>query len=210
MIDILKIFAALVLGYLLGSLNTAVIVGEIYGKDIRSHGSKSAGLTNTLRVLGKSAAVFVLAGDILKGVIACYIGLFLSVYFYSGETKDCVSLLAAGAGAVIGHNWPVYFGFKGGKGALTAVAVLFMVDWVMALLCLGFFVIIVALTRYVSLGTICATLLVAVISFIPVFGNTLYFYIFAFLMAFMVIFRHMENIQRLLLGTENKLIFPRR
>lgn len=70
--------------------------------------------------------------------------------------------------------------------------------------------IIVALTRYVSLGTICATLLVAVISFIPVFGNTLYFYIFAFLMAFMVIFRHMENIQRLLLGTENKLIFPRR
>ncbi|MCU5343327.1 glycerol-3-phosphate 1-O-acyltransferase PlsY [Bacillus cereus] len=210
MIDILKIFAALVLGYLLGSLNTAVIVGEIYGKDIRSHGSKSAGLTNTLRILGKSAAVFVLAGDILKGVIACYIGLFLSVYFYSGEAKDCVSLLAAGAGAVIGHNWPIYFGFKGGKGALTAVAVLFMVDWVMALLCLGFFVIIVALTRYVSLGTICATLLVAVISFIPVFGNNLYFYIFAFLMAFMVIFRHMENIQRLLLGTENKLIFPQR
>ncbi|PEJ99973.1 glycerol-3-phosphate 1-O-acyltransferase PlsY [Bacillus wiedmannii] len=210
MIDILKIFAALVFGYLLGSLNTAVIVGKIYGKDIRSHGSKSAGLTNTLRVLGKSAAVFVLAGDILKGVIACYIGLFLSVYFYSGETKDCVSLLAAGAGAVIGHNWPVYFGFKGGKGALTAVAVLFMIDWVMALLCLGFFVIIVALTRYVSLGTICATLLVAVISFIPVFENTLYFYIFAFLMAFMVIFRHMENIQRLLLGTENKLIFPQR
>ncbi|PDY38451.1 acyl-phosphate glycerol 3-phosphate acyltransferase [Bacillus wiedmannii] len=210
MIDILKIFAALVFGYLLGSLNTAVIVGKIYGKDIRSHGSKSAGLTNTLRVLGKSAAVFVLAGDILKGVIACYIGLFLSVYFYSGEAKDCVSLLAAGAGAVIGHNWPVYFGFKGGKGALTAVVVLFMIDWVMALLCLGFFVIIVALTRYVSLGTICATMLVAVISFIPVFENTLYFYIFAFLMAFMVIFRHMENIQRLLLGTENKLIFPQR
>ena len=209
MIDILKIFAALALGYLLGSLNTAVIVGKIYGKDIRSHGSKNAGLTNTLRILGKSAAVFVLAGDILKGVISCFIGLFLSVYFYSGEAKDCVSLLAAGAGAVIGHNWPVYFGFKGGKGALTAVAVLFMVDWVMALLCLGFFVIIVALTRYVSLGTICATMLVAAISFIPVFENTLYFYIFACLMAFMVIFRHMENIQRLLSGTENKLIFSR-
>ncbi|MEI4800908.1 glycerol-3-phosphate 1-O-acyltransferase PlsY [Bacillus sp. NPDC077411] len=207
MIDILKIFVALALGYLLGSLNTAVIAGKIYGKDIRSHGSKNAGLTNTLRILGKSAAVFVLAGDILKGIIACFIGLFLSVYFYSGEAKDCVSLLAAGAGAVIGHNWPVYFGFKGGKGALTAVAVLFMVDWVMALLCLGFFVIIVALTRYVSLGTICATMLVAAISFIPVFENTLYFYIFACLMAFMVIFRHMENIQRLLSGTENKLIF---
>jgi len=135
-----------------------VIVGKIYGKDIRSHGSKSAGLTNTLRVLGKSAAVFVLAGDILKGIIACFIGLFLGVYFYSGEAKDCASLLAAGAGAVIGHNWPVYFGFKGGKGVLTAVSVLFMFDWVMALLCLGFFVIIVAFTRYVSLGSICATM----------------------------------------------------
>lgn len=205
MIDILKLFEALVLGYFLGSLNTAVIVGKIYGKDIRSHGSKNAGLTNTLRVLGKSAAVFVLSGDILKGIIACLIGLFLGVYFYSGDAKDCVSLLAAGAGAVIGHNWPVYFGFKGGKGALTAVAVLFMVDWVMALLSLGFFVIIVALTRYVSLGTICATMLFAAISYLPFLGHTLYFNIFAWLMAFMVIFRHMENIQRLLSGTENKL-----
>ncbi|PEM10714.1 glycerol-3-phosphate 1-O-acyltransferase PlsY [Bacillus pseudomycoides] len=210
MIDIFKIFAALALGYFLGSLNTAVIVGKIYGKDIRNHGSKNAGLTNTLRVLGKSAAVFVLAGDILKGIIACFIGLFLSVYFYSGEAKDCVSLLAAGAGAIIGHNWPIYFRFKGGKGALTAIAVLFMIDWVMALLCLGSFVIIVALTRYVSLGTVCATILVAFISFIPVFGNTLYFYIFACLMAFIVVFKHMENIQRLLSGTENKLIFSRR
>lgn len=207
MIDILKIFAALAFGYLLGSLNTAMIVGKLYGKDIRNHGSKSAGLTNTLRVLGKSAAMLVLAGDILKGIIACLIGLFLGVYYYSGEAKDCVSLLAAGAGAVIGHNWPVYFGFKGGKGALTAVAVLFMVDWVMALLCLGFFVIIVALTRFVSLGTICATTLFAALSFIPVFENTFYFYIFACLMAFMVIFRHRDNIQRLLSGTENKLIF---
>ncbi len=213
MIDILKLFTSLVVGYLLGSVNTAVIVGKIYGKDIRNHGSKSAGLTNTLRVLGKSAAVFVLAGDILKGIIACFIGLFLSVDFYWGEAKDCVSLLAAGAGAIIGHNWPIYFRFKGGKGALTGVAVMFMVNWVMAILCLGFFVIIVALTRYVSLGTICATMLFAVISFIPAFGNTLYFYIFSCIMAFIVIFKHRENIQRLLSGTENKLsfsTFPRR
>ncbi len=209
MTDILKLFAALALGYLFGSLNTSVIVGKICGKDIRNHGSKGAGLTNTLRVLGKSAAVFVLVGDILKGVIACLIGLFLGVYFFSGEAKDCVSLLAAGAGAVIGHNWPVYFGFKGGKGVLTAVTVLFMADWVIALLCLGLFVIIVALTRYVSLGSICAAILFVAISFIPVFGHTLYFYIFACLMALMVIFRHMGNIQRLLSGTENKLIFKK-
>src|SRR5438874_2175280 len=167
MIDILKTFAALALGYLLGSLNTAVIVGKIYGKDISSHGSKNAGLTNTLRVLGKSAAVFVLAGDILKGVIACLIGLRIGVYVYSGEAADCVSLLAAGAGAVMGHNWPVYFGFKGGKGALTAVSVLFMFNWVMALICLGLFVMIVALTRYVSLGAISASVFFVAISFVP-------------------------------------------
>ena len=207
MIDILVIIVALTLGYLIGSLNTAVIVGKIYGKDIRNQGSKSAGLTNTLRVLGKTAAVFVLAGDILKGILACYIGLYLGVYAYSGEATDSISLLAAGVGAVMGHNWPLYFGFKGGKGALTAVAVLFMFDWRMALICLGFFVIIVALTRYVSLGTTCATILFVIISFVPVFGHTFYFNLFACLMAGMILFKHRENIQRLISGTENKLTF---
>jgi acyl phosphate:glycerol-3-phosphate acyltransferase len=205
--DVLKILAALASGYLLGSLNTAVIVGKIYGKDITSHGSKSAGLTNTLRVLGKSAAAFVLAGDILKGIAACLIGLRLGVYLQSGGAMDCVSLLAAGAGAVIGHNWPVYFGFKGGKGALTAATVMFMVDWVMALISLGFFVMIVALTRYVSLGTISAAILFVALSFLPVFGNTFYFNVFASLMAVIIIFKHRENIKRLLSGTENRLTF---
>lgn len=207
MIDILNIFAALALGYLLGSLNAAVIVGKIYGKDISLHGSKNAGLTNTLRVLGKSAAVFVLAGDILKGIIACFIGLHLGVYVYSGGATDCASLLAAGAGAIMGHNWPVYFGFKGGKGALTGAAVLFMLDWVMALICLGLFVTIVALTRYVSLGTICAAMLFIAISFVPVFKHGFYFHVFACLMGIIIIFKHRENIQKLLSGTENKLVF---
>jgi glycerol-3-phosphate acyltransferase PlsY len=207
MIDILKTLAALALGYLLGSLNTAVIVGKIYGKDIGSLGSKSAGLTNTLRVLGKPAAALVLTGDILKGVGACLIGLGLGVYVHSGEAKDCVSLLAAGAGAVMGHNWPVYFGFKGGKGALTATTVMFMINWVMALICLGFFVLIVAMTRYVSLATVGAILLFVAISFVPAFGNTYYFNLFASVMALVIIFKHRENIQRLLSGTENRLTF---
>src|SRR5215472_7476892 len=200
MIDILKIFAALALGYLLSSLNTAVLVGKIYGKDIRTHGSKSAGLTNTLRVLGRSAAIFVLAGDILKGIIACIIGLRLGVDAYGGDAKDCISLLAAGAGADIGHNWPIYFSFKGGKGVLTAVTVLFMLDWVMALICLGIFVIVVALTSYVSLGTICAALFFLVIAFVPAFEHTIYFCTFSVLMAFIITYKHKQNIQRLLLG----------
>ena len=207
MTDILKTLAALALGYLLGSLNTSVIVGKIYGKDIAGYGSKSAGLTNALRVLGKTAAALVLAGDVLKGVIACLIGLALGVYVYSGGAKDCVSLLAAGAGAVIGHNWPIYFGFKGGKGVLTAITVMFMFDWVMALLSLGVFVIVIAATRLVSLGTIVATVFFVAISFVPLFGNTFDFQIFTCLMAVMLLFKHRENMQRLLSGTENRLAF---
>lgn len=207
MIDVLKVIAAFAAGYLLGSLNTAVIVGKLYGKDISSHGSKSAGLTNTLRVLGKSAAVLVLAGDILKGILACLIGLQIGVYAQSGEARECISLLAAGAGAVIGHNWPVYFGFKGGKGALTAAAVMFMFNWIMALISLGVFVLVIAVSRYVSLGTISASIFFVALSFVPAFGNSFYFQIFAGLMALMIIFKHRENIRRLLSGTENKLSF---
>jgi len=206
MVDVIKIIAAAVAGYLLGSLNTAVIVGKILGKDVRSHGSKGAGLTNTLRVLGKSAAAMVLLGDVLKGIIACLIGLLIGVYYTQGTATDCVSLIAAGLGAVIGHNWPVYFGFKGGKGVLTAVAVLFMMNWVVALICLGVFGAIVAVTRYVSLGSICAAIVFASISFIPWFGNTIFFYIFSYCIAVLVVTRHIKNIRRLLTGTENKLM----
>ncbi len=206
-IDVLTVLAALVAGYLLGSVNTAVIVGRLCGTDIRRAGSKSAGLTNTLRVLGRSAAALVLAGDILKGVFACLIGLWLGVAVQSGAATDNASLLAAGAGAIAGHNWPLYFGFRGGKGALTGITVLFMIDWIMALVCLGAFAVIVAVSRYVSLGTICAALVFVTISFVPAFEKTVYFNTFACLMAFIVVFRHRENVRRLLSGTENRLTF---
>lgn len=205
--DLLRVLAGFVLGYLLGSVSTAVIVGRAYGKDILEHGSRSAGLTNTLRVLGKTAAAVVLAGDVVKGVLACLIGLWLGVYLHAGAAVDCVSLLAAGAGAVIGHNWSIYFGFKGGKGALTGLTVLFMIDWRMALICLALFVAVVASTRFVSLGTIAATVAFAVLSFVPGFATTLYFNAFACLMAFIVILKHRANVRRLLSGTENKLSF---
>ena len=196
MSESLILLLILVLGYLLGSLNAAVIVGKVYRKDIRNFGSKGAGLTNTLRILGKSAALFVLVGDVLKGIIAALIGLYFGGY---------VGLLTAGAGAVIGHNWPVYFGFKGGKGVLTAGAVLFMANWVVALLCLVFFVIVVVLTRYVSLGSIGTSVFGAAISFVPAFGNAAPFYVFTSLMAAIIIIKHRENIKRLILGEENKL-----
>jgi len=205
--DVLTTLAALVSGYLLGSLNTAVVVGKIHGKDISRHGSGNAGRTNTLRVLGKSAAALVLAGDVLKGIAACLVGVQLGVQVQSGGAADSLGLLAAGAGAVVGHNWPVWFGFRGGKGALTGAAVLFMLDWDMALVCLGAFAIVVASTRYVSLGTICGTVLFAALSFMPVWGHTVYFTLFAVVMALVVVLRHRGNVQRLLAGTESKLAF---
>ena len=195
----------LLAGYLLGSLNTSVIVGKFYGQDIRSHGSKSAGLTNTLRNLGKKAAVIVLMGDIFKGIFSCLIGVALYTYFHQGDTS--IGALVAGAGAVIGHNWPLYFNFKGGKGALTAVAVMFMVDWTIALPSLVLFVFLVAITRYVSLGTIVATVFFVTISFLPVFEKDLYFHTFSCLLAFVIVFKHRANIQRLMAGTENKIVF---
>ncbi len=205
-VDVLKTLAAFVAGYLLGSLNTSIIVGRVYGKDIRQHGSRSAGLTNTLRVLGKGAAALVLAGDIAKGVVACLIGWSFGVYAHGGGATD-VSLLAAGGGAVVGHNWPVYFGFKGGKGMLTAAAVMFMINWPMTLISLAVFVGVTAATRYVSLATICAAVVFVSLSFAPAFGTTAYFRVFAAALALMIIFKHRANIQRLLSGTENRLSF---
>lgn len=203
--DIMKTLAALGIGYLLGSLNFSVIVAWFYGVDIRSQGSKNAGLTNTLRVLGKSAAALVLLGDILKGVVACLIGSRLGVYAQTAAGTDCVSLLAAGAGAVIGHNWPVYFQFKGGKGALTAAAVMIMINGMTASISLTAFVVIVAVSRYVSLGTIGATVLFVALSWVPGLGGTMYFQATALLLALIIVAKHRDNIRRLLSGTENKL-----
>jgi glycerol-3-phosphate acyltransferase PlsY len=108
---------------------------------------------------------------------------------------------------VLGHNWPVYFRFKGGKGMLTAAAVMVMIDWRMTLISLGVFVAVIAVTRFVSLGTICAAVVFVGLTFAPAFGATLYFSAFAALMALTIVFKHRENIRRLLSGTENKLKF---
>ncbi|MDD2840117.1 MAG: glycerol-3-phosphate 1-O-acyltransferase PlsY [Rickettsiales bacterium] len=201
-------FVCLIAGYLLGSVNTSIVVSKIYGKDIRNYGSKSAGLTNTLRVLGKKAALIVLVGDILKGVLSCLIGSKLG-YFYQGDITNYVGALIAGVGAVMGHNWPLYLNFKGGKGALIAISVMFMINWQMALASLIFFILLVAITRYVSLGTIGTTIFFVIISYMPFFNESLNFHIISSLLAIVIIFKHRTNIQRLLNGTENKLSFSK-
>lgn len=204
-IFIFKIFVILVIGYLLGSINTSIIVGKFYGTDIRKHGSGNAGMTNTLRTLGKTAAVLVIVGDVLKGVISYLIGNFIgntsaadvSIYFVG------MGGMVAGIAAIAGHNWPIYFGFKGGKGILTSFSVVMMMDWKLGLILLGIFVLVVAITRYVSLGSIIACIVFPIGAFLM--GNGPVFVVFAAILSVLAISRHSANIKRLISGTESKL-----
>jgi len=184
------------LGYILGSANSSLIVGKFYGVDVRKHGSGNAGTTNTLRTLGKKAALLVLIGDMLKGVLAYAAG-----YYITGHGE--IGGMIGGTVAVIGHVWPVYFGFKGGKGVLTSLAVLLMIDWLVALILLGLFIIIVLLTRYVSLGSVVCAALFPTLAVIM--GRDAAVILFSAAIALLVIIMHRSNIQRLLKGKEAKL-----
>lgn len=198
----LKSVLAGVIGYLLGSINTSIIVGRLYGIDIRKHGSGNAGATNTLRTLGKKATAFVALGDLLKGFGACLIGMLLT-----GDVENVgqIGLMAGGLGAILGHNWPLYFGFKGGKGILTSLAVVLMMDWRIAVILLVVFVIVVAATRYVSLGSIIGSALFPLVAAIPYFNQGKVFILFALCLGFLAVIRHRTNIERILKGTESRL-----
>lgn len=197
------IILSAVAGYLLGSVNTSLVLGKLfYKKDVRQYGSGNAGATNTLRTLGKTAAIMVVVGDFLKGILACLIGKWLA-----GETSDGVygGMYVAGIMAVIGHNWPLYFGFKGGKGVMTAFAAVLMFSPLAALICLLSFVLVVAITRYVSLGSIIGGAAFPLVAWI--LGEQLFLILTGVLLALLIIFRHSSNISRLLDGNEKKLSF---
>lgn len=197
------IILSAVAGYLLGSANTSLILGKLfYKKDVRQYGSGNAGATNTLRTLGKTAALLVVAGDFVKGMLACLIGRWLA-----GETSAGVwaGEYAAGLMAVIGHNWPLYFSFKGGKGVMSAFSVAVMLSPFAALICLSGFILIVAVTRYVSLGSMVGGIAFPVMTWI--LGEPLFLVLTAVLLAVLIIFRHFSNIRRLVAGNEKKLSF---
>lgn len=212
--DIVKIIIIAVIGYLLGSISFSIILGKLHGIDIRTKGSGNAGTTNTLRNLGKKAGAIVFVGDVLKGIVACVIGRYLmgwnivenpesvGFWIFDGE----FGLMLGGLSCVIGHNWPIFFGFKGGKGVATSLAVLIMMDYRIALICLGLFIIIVLISRYVSLGSCLVAAAYPFISLFPYFGhNNWMFLAFSCILATLVIVRHSKNIGRILAGKENKL-----
>lgn len=202
--EIVVIIICAAAAYLLGSINTSILVGRLFGiGDIREHGSGNAGLTNTLRSVGKRAAALTLVGDVLKGVLAIGIA-WLLCRLIQDETQRKAAVLAAGLCVVLGHNFPLYFGFKGGKGILTSATVIFMIDWRSGLIVTAVAVIFIILTRYVSLGSVLSAAAYPVCAALIYPGDVIYF-IFALLLALLAILRHHANIKRLVNGTENKL-----
>ena len=197
---ILEYIIISILGYLLGSINSSIFVSKlIYGTDIRSFGSGNAGATNTLRSFGKTAAILVILGDVLKGIIAALIG---------NAIAGGMGILFGGFFVIIGHNWPIYFGFKGGKGILTSLAVIFMIDWRVGLTLAIIGILIIVITRYVSLGSIvgCALLPIAfyfIDDFKDISKNDLL--TFSTIIALIAIYKHASNIIKLINGTESKL-----
>ncbi|MEG0229031.1 MAG: glycerol-3-phosphate 1-O-acyltransferase PlsY [Oscillospiraceae bacterium] len=210
---ILTLILSAVFAYLLGSISTAVVVSKSLKKeDVRDYGSHNAGMTNTLRVYGKLAALYTSIGDLFKGVFAVVIARLL-VLIILGEGFNTVNSEIAGCIAAIcaisGHIFPCFFNFKGGKGILTSLGVFICIDWRAALICFSVFLILVAITRYVSLGSIVALGLAPFVTFgVRYFwggGEIIYATVCAALMGGLTVFMHRGNIKRLMNGTENKL-----
>ena len=204
------------IAYAIGSVNFSVIISKkMAGFDVREKGSGNAGSTNVLRTVGKKAAIITLVCDILKGVVAILIALLVGLI--AGESASKAILVEVAALAVVlGHTFPVFFGFKGGKGVATSLGIILLVNWKIGLICLVFALALMALTRMVSLGSISASVLFAVLtmfitdSYVAGIEHDFSFVVFGVLLAAFVIFNHRSNLKRILNGTENKLNFKKK
>lgn len=187
----------IIISYLLGSISFSILFARWLRKiDIREHGSGNAGATNTLRVLGKGPAISVFLLDIAKGIVAVLLGRWL------GDGNDWVSA-ACGLAAIAGHNWPIFFRFKGGKGIATTIGALAVWAFIPTLIAGVIAIITIALTRYVSLGSMIFAICLPV--FFYLFGLEAAYIWGALIVAVLAIVRHRRNIVKLINGTENKL-----
>lgn len=200
---VLMYIIAAVIGYLLGNFSTGLIIGRCFGKiDIREHGSGNAGTTNVLRTLGWFPSILTLVGDALKAVLASLIGKWLG-----GE----IGMIVGGLFCIIGHNWPVFFHFRGGKGIASTLGMVIVCHHWWALALFLPWLAIVALTRYVSVASIAMSFIYPVITAV-VFWNHPYgaAHIIAIcVMAVSAVFSHRANISRLIHGNENRLDFAK-
>ena len=203
-----------IIAYLIGSINFSVLLSKkMAGFDVREKGSGNAGTTNMLRSVGKKAAAITLICDILKGVISIVIAIIVGNIAKNLDKE--LLLQIAGIAVVLGHTFPIFFGFKGGKGVATSLGVLLISNWQIGLICLVFAVVLMALTRMVSLGSCAAAVLFPVLT---LFINQHYtvltdgksgrvYFVYSVILAIIVLYNHRSNIKRILSGTENKLSF---
>ena len=204
-----------IIAYCIGSVNFSVIFSKKFaGFDVREKGSGNAGTTNMLRSVGKKAAAITLVCDILKGVVSIGIAILL------GNIPDINKELLvqiAGIAVILGHTFPVFFGFKGGKGVATSLGVLLLSNWQIGLICLVFALVLMILTRMVSVGSCAAAVLFPILT---LFINEHYtvltegksgnvYFIYSVILAVIVLFNHRSNIKRILNGTENKVSFKK-
>lgn len=200
----------MICAYLLGSINFAIIIsGRKYHEDIRAHGSKNAGMTNMMRTYGRTAAAFTLLGDALKAITACLFG-----YALIGQLGAYI----AGVFCILGHVFPIFYRFKGGKGVVTAFATILMCDPFIFLILFLLFVLIVLFTKFISLGSILCMLLYPILldritRFVSRFStgeaSTSPYIIFTVIIAAIIVVKHWGNIKRLSQGTENKFSFKK-
>ena len=205
-----------IISYLIGSVNFSVILSKkMAGFDVREKGSGNAGTTNMLRSVGKKAAALTLICDILKGVVSISIAMILGNIVPDMNKELLIQI--AGIAVVLGHTFPVFFEFKGGKGVATSLGVLLMSNWQIGLICLVFALVLMILTRMVSLGSCAAAVLFPVLT---LFINDNYtvltdgkngnvYFVYSLILAIIVLYNHRSNIKRILNGTENRLSFKK-
>ena len=204
-----------IIAYLLGSIPTAVWIGKAYyGIDVREHGSKNAGATNTFRVLGKKPGIIVLLIDILKGALASslpFIVLTSSIVLPNEGPNEAAMMnilnvqIVASILAVVGHVFPIFAGFRGGKGVATSLGVIIGLQPIAALTCLGVFLVVFILSKYVSLGAICAAVVFPVVVHFVLKNESPWMTLFSITLSILVIFAHRKNIGRLVRGEENRM-----
>lgn len=193
----MKVLVTIVLCYLIGSFSSAYILGKLIMKaDIRSYGSGNAGATNALRVFGKKIGLMVFILDILKGILAVYIG--GKIFGYDGK-------ILGGFFAVIGHMWPIFLKFRGGRGIATSFGMLLSIHWPTAIITLIGFIIVLLLSKYVSLASISACVLAPIVIALVKEPFDRKFFIAVLIIAITSIIKHRSNIRRLLNGQEYKL-----
>ena len=195
---ILKWLLTAVIAYCIGSISTGILVSRAFhGPDLHTVGSKSTGATNVQRTLGWTPGLITFFGDSLKAVLACWLGLLL--------TGDHGGAMFAGIFVILGHNWPLFFHFKGGKGVASSCGVMLFCYPVPALICFAVTVVVIAVTRYVSLGSMTLLTLYAILVSLFWSKGNIWVILWSVFLALLCIYRHHANIQRLLKGTENKL-----